>query len=478
MVIVYFVCLAGLGPVKAQIYYLLNDNNATTRTDQFRKVNADGTGDALIATNFADSPRYIAIDKANNRAFITEARANVSPRIYTVNLTTGATSTFLTSTSTVTGLTLDATNNYLYYVLSDAQFATNIDQLRRINLNGTNDVLLASGFENSPGPLALDLANNRLFAVDLRATAPKILSVNLTNNAVTTLVSSTSVVNGIAVDATNSKLYYVFTDSQVSSTADQLRRIGFTGTGDQLVASGFVNAPGDIAIDDANDRVLVSNIQANTPRIYAVDRTSGTASLLFTPPGTGSYTLSGLAFSPTTPLPVTLRYFGGRMVESSAVLNWATSQEMNAAGFTIQRSRDAIGFEAIGQVPSQAPDGTTATAQAYTFTDTQPLPGINYYRLEQKDRDGTRAYSKIIALSRENTMPVLYPNPTSTTGLLTLEPAVPYTRYELLDMSGKVIQSVDEPGELSQLSVSTLSTGSYVLRLQTLTGQQVFRFVK
>lgn len=180
----------------------------------------------------------------------------------------------------------------------------------------------------------------------------------------------------------------------------------------------------------------------------------------------------------TIALPVTLSYFNGRMTEAGALMSWQTASETNNARFSIERSRDVISFEVIGNVTSLAPQGNSGTSLTYSFTDIQPLPGINYYRLTQTDYNGTRTLHKVIALSRENQPPVLYPNPVGTLGEATLEPALAYTRYELTDMQGRVRQQVGEPGTLSTLSVGSLPAGVYVLRVQTSAGAVVFRLVR
>lgn len=177
-------------------------------------------------------------------------------------------------------------------------------------------------------------------------------------------------------------------------------------------------------------------------------------------------------------LPVTLRYFNGRMTEAGALLGWQTATESNNARFSIERSRDALSFEVIGNVPSQAPQGNSATLLTYSFTDPQPLPGVNYYRLTQTDYNGTRTVHKIIALSRENQPPVLYPNPVGTLGEATLEPALPHRGYQLSDVQGRVLLQQAEPGTLSRVSLALLPAGVYTLQLQTESGPQIFRIMK
>ncbi|MFD2572635.1 hypothetical protein ACFSUS_18490 [Spirosoma soli] len=291
--------LTSLLPAKAQIYYTLSDGATTTRTDQLRRVNADGTGDVQIATNFADFPGVVVIDQANNRVFVAEQRPSVLPKVYAVNLSSRVSTTFVSSTqsgSACAGLAIDPVNRYLYYLVSDNVAATNTDQLRRINLDGTGDVQLATGFVQLPGVMILDAANNRLLIADARPSAPKILAVDLSNNAVTTFLTNVSAVTGMTVDPTNNYLYYEVSDGLGAGTNDQLRRVNLDGTGDVQLATGYINLPGDLALDADNNRIIAADNRTNTPRILAIDRADNTSSVLFTPPGTGAFSIQGMAF--------------------------------------------------------------------------------------------------------------------------------------------------------------------------------------
>ena len=178
------------------------------------------------------------------------------------------------------------------------------------------------------------------------------------------------------------------------------------------------------------------------------------------------------------PLPVTLRYFNGRMTESGALLGWATAREDNNARFQIERSRNITAFESIATIPSQAPGGNSVTELTYSFTDTQPLPGVNYYRLVQTDRDGTRTTSKIVALSRENAPPVLFPNPVSAAGEASIEPAISHTGYTISDVLGRMVRRVEAAGVLSRVSLVDLPAGVYLLVVQTEAGPKTFRLIR
>jgi predicted rRNA methylase YqxC with S4 and FtsJ domains len=327
--------LAQVGYAQAPLYYTLNDGNATSSNDQLRRVNADGTGDVLVKSGFVQSAGTAVVDVANNRVLVADVRVSqpatslTNTKIVAVSLTTGnAVSTLVTpayltgSPSTaVSGLALDAANNYLYYTLNDGDATASNDQLRRVNLNGTGDVLLKSGFVQSAGPLVLDVANNRVLVADVRVSQPatsltntKIVAVSLAaGNAVSTLVtpayltgSTSTAVSGLALDAANNYLYYTLNDGNATSSNDQLRRVNADGTSDVLLKSGFVQSAGTAVVDVANNRVLVADVRVSQPattltntKVVAVSLATGNAaSTLVTPAyltGSPSTAVNGLA---------------------------------------------------------------------------------------------------------------------------------------------------------------------------------------
>jgi hypothetical protein len=188
--------------------------------------------------------------------------------------------------------------------------------------------------------------------------------------------------------------------------------------------------------------------------------------------------------APVLQTPVTLRYFNGRMTPAGAVLGWETAREENNANFRIERSRNpnagpGLAFESIATVPSQAEGGNSITPLTYSFTDTQPMPGMNYYRLMQTDRDGTRTQAgNIVALSHDKAVSVLFPNPLPASGEATLDPPVAHQGYQLTDVLGRVLLRQSEPGVLSRVSLAPLPAGVYLLTIQTETGTQTFRVLR
>lgn len=130
-----------------------------------------------------------------------------------------------------------------------------------------------------------------------------------------------------------------------------------------------------------------------------------TATLRWTLDGVGSYCYDEVVLQNQSPLPVQWKYFGlspkGRQVE----LRWETGNEQNNRGFFVERSSDGRSFEAIGFVNADE-SGT------YRHLDKEPVPGLNFYRLKQVDRDNGFSYGPVRSIRMDGTGTLqIVPNP-------------------------------------------------------------------
>jgi hypothetical protein len=76
-------------------------------------------------------------------------------------------------------------------------------------------------------------------------------------------------------------------------------------------------------------------------------------------------------------LPITLLSFTATKTEPTISLFWQTAAEQNNSYFSVQRGNNGSDFIEIGKVFSK---GNSTQAQLYSFEDTKPLSGNNYYR--------------------------------------------------------------------------------------------------
>lgn len=166
----------------------------------------------------------------------------------------------------------------------------------------------------------------------------------------------------------------------------------------------------------------------------------------------------------TTPLPIRLNDFTGKNAGSVNNLDWETSSEVNFSHFELQRSADGTSYSKLATISSK---GIT-TGSRYSYTDEHPVDGKNYYRLNMVDRDGKSAFSDIVVLVAQSGTGLavhVHPNPVSQqlnveiTGTRDVN-----ARIMVLDIAGKVLQTIPANNNIVSVDMSRLSSGIYMIR--------------
>lgn len=168
-----------------------------------------------------------------------------------------------------------------------------------------------------------------------------------------------------------------------------------------------------------------------------------------------------------SPLPVTLAYFRVNAINASGImLGWETTSELNFDHFEVQRSIDGITFETIAEVQGH---GTTNEVNTYSFTDSDPLTGLSYYRLVSVDFDNYSEVFEMIPARFEGVKEVsVYPIPV-TDNLLNVKlnfVAGSDVVITVADMAGTIVASDRiEAGSFHQTINLSLNPGVYVVRI-------------
>jgi len=186
------------------------------------------------------------------------------------------------------------------------------------------------------------------------------------------------------------------------------------------------------------------------------------------------------------PVPVKLFSFTAQKVNNNALLKWITEIEINSDHFMVQRSDDGINFTDRGKVNAQ---GNSNTRTSYSFTDAlNSQSAIVYYRLKMVDKDGTYAYSKIVAIKLNGSMSEegfsVYPNPfISDIKVMVNVSTDANARIRLIAFDGKEMlnRMVDvQKGEniVVLRDFGAIATGNYILEITTPDGKFVKKMMK
>lgn len=168
--------------------------------------------------------------------------------------------------------------------------------------------------------------------------------------------------------------------------------------------------------------------------------------------------------------------FGEVRNDDDGYLYWKTYSELNNDGFEVQKSLNAVEWEAIGWV---AGAGNSTETLLYDFGDMNLDAEVQYYRFRQVDFDGTQSFSNIVALSLSQPNPAqyfvqVYPNPVIGDYPLHVQAWLPNAltmRVQVHNALGQLVSTHlfgFEAGN-SQQSISTekLPAGTYFLSAQT-----------
>lgn len=168
--------------------------------------------------------------------------------------------------------------------------------------------------------------------------------------------------------------------------------------------------------------------------------------------------------SEVTNLPIELLYFRAEVEEQEKVLlSWKTLSEYNNDFFTIERSHHGIIWEKLFDIQGA---GTTSEPKEYQRRDENPYNGFSYYRLKQTDYDKQSSFSdwRVVEISRPVRMSI-YPNPTTSEVFLEI-PNYPVS-FQIYDIYGKLIIEGVHQDEKSQLDISDLASGQYLIKIYT-----------
>ena len=240
--------------------------------------------------------------------------------------------------------------------------------------------------------------------------------------------------NIFIADAGNNRIRKVDTSGVISTIAGNGTQ-GFSGDGG-AATSASLNNPTGIAVDAKGNIYLADNGNSRVRKVYY---------------GT---------------LPIKFSYFTAIANNNNIQTTWRTSTEPNTSHFIIQHSIDGNSFIDIGTVKAIG-----SGANGYSFTDTHPTNGINYYRLKSVDKDGASTFSKVVNAEIVDSRYeiVVVPNPVRS--LATIK-GNHIASVQVIDNIGRVVKTVIlKDATNPTLAVVGLQAGVYHLRVETSDGK-------
>lgn len=176
-------------------------------------------------------------------------------------------------------------------------------------------------------------------------------------------------------------------------------------------------------------------------------------------------------------LPLNLTSFKAVFSGRATQVKWTTDNEVNIAGFSIEKSLDGTNFSQFEYVSGR----NNGSQNVYTLEDNKVKGGITYYRLKQVDRNGDYKYSGIVAVKNNSIIKAeVFPNPTKGNLTVSHDEAITGAAITVLNLEGKQVKSykVQAGATKTALVVSDLVKGNYIVVFENNGSKSVTQFTK
>ena len=207
----------------------------------------------------------------------------------------------------------------------------------------------------------------------------------------------------------------------------------------------------------------------------------GTDSGMLYQGGAGGGSSSASSSASTVSLPLELISFTATVIDQTVVLDWTITHDPLLTAFTVMHSSGGSPSTALVTV-APVSMRTTDTRVSYTYTDSAPLPGANYYRLKMHLTDGTTERSVLVSArldAASSTWSVVsYPNPGRTDRVRLGVTGLPFTEplfLTVMDTWGRsILRKAVLAGELNRGDrlLPSLSPGVYYLSVGRSDGER------
>jgi hypothetical protein len=188
------------------------------------------------------------------------------------------------------------------------------------------------------------------------------------------------------------------------------------------------------------------------------------------------------SFYSAVPLPLQWVSFTGVVNQGAVSLQWTVADEIRNDRFQIERSDDGLAFSTIGVVPQSGGPSPSGGSAVYQYTDKDPDPGNNFYRIRQIDIDGKNTLSSILEFSIGQPLPGIHlrVNPVTDEATIVNNDQLMIQKMRITDLSGRVLidQTVQSANTQINISLPGLPPGYYLMDLTAGGHPTTLRFIK
>ena len=417
----------------------------TNNSNQVSVINTS-TNTVISTETVGYAPTGLSISPDGTKAYVVNANNN-SVSVINTATNTVATTVAVGSYPLDISINPDGTKAYV-----TNHSANSVSVINTVNNKIAATVKLGVG----TGPYGITFTPDGTKAYVTNQDSNSVSVINTATNVVTATVAVGKGPTGISICPDGTKAYVTNNGSNTVSVIN--------------IATNIVSATITVSLSPQCVSVSPDGTKAYITAFpiwvinTATDMVMYTISVGRNPTNLGNF----IANIPTScwPLPVEIANIIATNKNGAVEVQWHTATELNTSLFIIQHSTDGSSFTDIGSVKAIG-----SGANKYLFMDNTPANGTNYYRLKSVDIVGTISYSKVVSvqLSVNSNQLSVFPNPTKDKVTIL---SSHIASVQVIDNLGRVLKTQGlRDATNPTMSVSSLPTGVYHLRVQTTDGK-------
>ena len=157
-------------------------------------------------------------------------------------------------------------------------------------------------------------------------------------------------------------------------------------------------------------------------------------------------------------------------LDRSVLVHWGTNSQRDTIWFEVERSSDKKVWVQIAVVASNV-------AQQYSWSDTDPIEGMNYYRVKEAGGNGRFLYSPAKWLQmNEAAKLIIWPNPADN--ILYVKTPFNTGSIDIINSGGRLVQKITITNYVTIVQTQKLSKDLYFLHVKNKTETLIERFIK